>query len=200
MLIKICCMALAAVVSAAYGDPLEVHTTQETYTYGEYLNIIIQVEEISEPVAILTIQDMEGKPSAPIQVPLQGLNTTFPATFPFDLEYPAGQYRIQAEYSGYTAETVFELVETDGIVIPNLIRQVAIYWISGQVSGEVYTDILAELSDQGILTIPDTQLQGTIPAWVMIPTVLWLQDLIDNSTYVNLIQYLVDQGIIIVGA
>ena len=195
------CLAMAMValfaLPTAYAESLVVESGQETYTYGDYLEIIIQVDHVSEPFANLWIYDSEGKPSSAIPVSLSGPTTTFSAQFPFDRTvFSPGQYRIMVEYSGFEAGVLFDLVDTDAVVVPNWIRQVAFYWINEDVSGDVYLDALESLQESGTLSIPGSGSVDYVPQWVMLPTWWWIQGLVDDEQYVILIQYLADSGML----
>lgn len=184
---------------AAFAEPLVVEVGQSTYHYGEKLTVVITVESLADSFALLQIRDSQGTSSSPLQIPLTQLQTALPSQFPFDREtYPAGEYFVDVAYSGFEATASFVLVDTGNIVVPNWIKQVAFYWVSGEISGANYADTLLYLVEQGMITVPEVDGgEPDIPPWVAHATVWWLRDEITDEAYILLLQYLLDNMVMI---
>lgn len=187
-------LALAAYPAAA--EPLVVEVDRDVYHYGDTLSIVIIVEDITEPFATMYIRDSDGKTSSPINVPLNQPYTQLPPAAPFDRTvYSEGTYTVDVEYAGLKATTSFDLVDVGTLVIPNWIKEVAFLWVSGEISGANYVDVLGSLVDEGLL-VPGDDAEPSLPAWLADPTVWWLGGLITDEAYVTMLQYLVDRGIV----
>lgn len=191
-------MALVMAVPVAFAEPLAVAVGQDVYHYGDYLNILITVEDLTEPVALVYIRDSSGVASSPIPVTLTQLSTELPSPLPFDREtYPEGEYFVDVRYAGFEATTRFELVDAGNVVVPNWIKQVGFLWANGEISDWAYLDALSRLVEQGVITVPgDGGEEPYLPPWVVYATVWWLQGQISDGSYVGMIQYLVDIGMI----
>lgn len=183
---------------AAFAEPLVVEVDQPTYHYGDKLTVVITVESLTEPFALLQIRDSQGTSSSPLQIPMTQLQTALPSPFPFDREtYPAGEYFVDVAYSGFEATASFILVDTGNIVVPNWVKQVAFYWVSGEISGASYADALLYLVEQGMITVPEGGGgEPSIPPWVAYATAWWLQDEITDEAYLLLLQYLLDRMVV----
>ena len=96
-----------------------IYTDKDTYSFGEYLSITIDVSEVTGDHAVLVIRDEFGKGSTPIEIPITGLKTIMPSPYPFDpIIYVEGKYYVDVEYSGSTGSTEFNLIDSGNIVIP----------------------------------------------------------------------------------
>ena len=177
-------------------EPLVVEVDRDVYHYGDTLSIAIIVEEITEPFATMYIRDSDGKTSSPINVPLHQPYTQLPPAAPFDRTvYSEGTYTVDVEYAGLAATTSFDLVDVGTLVIPNWIKEVAFLWVSGEISGANYVDVLGSLVAEGLL-VPGDDAEPSLPAWLVAPTAWWLGGLITDEAYVTMLQYLVDRGIV----
>lgn len=186
-------LVLAAYPAAA--ESLVVETDQSVYNYGDTLTILITVEAITEPFATMHIKDATGKASSPIHVPLDQLVTQLPAPAPFDRTvYPAGVYVVDVTYDGMTAATTFELVDVGTLVVSNWIKQVAYFWVVGEISGIDYLTVLGSLVDEGLVS--GNGGEPFIPDWLAVPTAWWLEDLISDEEYVTILQYAVNVGVV----
>ena len=187
-------LALAAYPAAA--ESLVVETDQSVYNYGDTLAILITVEDITEPFATMHIRDAAGKTSSPIHVPLEQLETWLPAPAPFDRTvYPEGVYVVDVAYDGLTATTTFELIDVGTLVVSNWIKQVAYFWVVGEISGIDYLEVLGSLVDEGLLASGNGG-EPSIPDWLAVPTAWWLEGLISDEAYVVMLQYVVDQDVV----
>lgn len=192
--VSLAVVSLAAVPAAS--AQMSVSTDKDTYQYGDRLTIVITVQDITEDLAFVYIQDANGTTSSPIPVPISLHQTTLPSPFPFDrITYPDGVYRIDVLYGELEAFTEFELIETGAVVVPIWIRQIASHWLAGDISAEQYADALMGLDDQGIFKIPTGTDAIYVPAWAKDPTAWWLQDIIDDTAYVLMLQYVIDNDI-----
>lgn len=191
LIMSLAVISMAAIPAAS--AQLSVYTDQDTYQYGDRLTIVITVQDITEDLAFVYIQDANGTVSSPIPVPINLHQTILPSPFPFDrITYPDGVYRINVLYGELEASTEFDLIETGVIVVPNWIRQMASHWLAGDIATEQYADTLM---DQAIFEIPVHTDTIYIPVWAKDPTAWWLQDLVDDTTYVLMLQYIIDNDI-----
>ena len=195
-MLKVAILVLALAAYPAAAEPLVVEVDKDVYHYGDTLSIVIIVEEITEPFATMYIRDSDGKTSSPINVPLNQPYTQLPPAAPFDRTvYSEGTYTVDVEYSGLTATTSFDLVDVGTLVIPNWIKEVAFLWVSGEISGANYVDVLGSLVAEGLL-VPGGGAESSLPVWLVAPTAWWLGGLITDEAYVTMLQYLVDRGIV----
>ena len=105
---------------------------QTTYSYCEKLFYIIEVSEITGDPAIIHISDESGKGSSAIPIQITELQNPIPSLIPFEAEiFPLGKYFIDVQYSGATTTAEFELIESDSICIPELIKPIMANWLSG---------------------------------------------------------------------
>ena len=193
--LKVAVLLLALAAYPAAAEPLSVETDQSVYHYGDTLTILITVEDITEPFATLHIKDADGKASSPIHVPLEQLVTLLPAPAPFDRTvYPEGVYAVDVTYDGMTATTTFELVDAGTLVVSNWIKQVAYFWVVGEISGTDYLKVLGSLVDEGLVS--GTGGDPSMPDWLAVPTAWWLEGLISDESYVAMLQYVVDAGVV----
>lgn len=195
-MLKAAVLVLALAAYPAAAEPLVVEVDRTVYHYGDTLAISIIVEEITEPFATMYIRDSDGNTSSPINVPLNQLYTRLPPAAPFDRTvYSEGTYTVDVEYAGLTATASFDLVDVGTLVVPNWIKEVAFLWVSGEISGANYVDVLGSLVDEGLL-VPSGGTEPSLPDWLAAPTAWWLGGLITDEAYVIMLQYLVDRGIV----
>ena len=195
-MLKAAILVLALAAYPAAAEPLVVDVDKDVYHYGDTLSIVIIVEEITDPFATMYIRDSDGRTSSPINVPLNQPYTQLPPAAPFDRTvYSEGTYTVDVEYAGLTATASFDLVDVGTLVIPNWIKEVAFLWVSGEISGANYVDVLGSLVAEGLL-VPSGDAEPSLPVWLVTPTAWWLGGLITDEAYVTMLQYLVDYGIV----
>ncbi len=183
---------------------VSIQMEQTVYSYGEKLFYTIEVSEVTGEIATIYIIDEQGKESSGIPIPISELKTPVPSLYPFEEEvFPVGKYLIRVEYSGSSDSIEFELIDAGNIVIPFWIKQVAYFWISGQISDATFADAIEFLIQNEIIVVPETQTESTaenvqIPTWVKNNTVWWLEEKISDTDFALGIQYLIKVGIIVV--
>ncbi len=98
-------------------------------------------------------------------------------------------------------ESIPDLLSNDSIVIPDWIKNNAMWWSEGKIGDSDFTKGLQYLIEQDIIKIPATE-KGTeaqkIPDWIKNNAKWWSEGKIGNSDFVKGIQYLIQNGIIAV--
>lgn len=188
----------------------QVHAEQEvsiimektTYQYCEKLFYTIKVSEITGNSAIVHIRDETGKGSSAIPIAINELENPIPALFPFDKEqFSLGKYFIDVEYAGskYTAE--FNLVDSDNICIPEVIKQFLIEWLNGKMPDGYLIDAFQKYIDPKLIEIPfeindENILEIDIPDWVKNVAYWWVQGMVSDNDFAQMTNYLIDEKII----
>jgi len=179
-----------------------VYTDKDTYSFGEYLSITIDVSEVTGDHAVLVIRDEFGKGSTPIEIPITGLKTIMPSPYPFDpIIYVEGKYYVDVEYSGSTGSTEFNLIDSGNIVIPFWIKDLARYWLDVTISDNDFAKAIEFLIKEGIIVVPETQSQNDgirIPDWIKTNTKWWVEGKISDDDYALGLEYLIKIGVIVV--
>ena len=114
------------VILPSFGQALatpsiSIETSQNVYAYGDHLNIIINVSEITGDDAYIYIINTEERKSLLLQRPIYQKYTEFPSPFPIDSGSPVwliGAYGLEFEYSGAKSSTQFILEDTGQIGLP----------------------------------------------------------------------------------
>ncbi|MDF2428361.1 MAG: hypothetical protein OPY07_03835 [Nitrosopumilus sp.] len=188
----------------------QVHAEQEvsiimektTYQYCEKLFYVIEVSEITGDPAIVHIRDETGKGSSAIPIAIKELQNPVPSLIPFEAEiFPLGKYFLDVEYSGseYTAE--FDLVGSDNICIPEVIRQFLIEWLNEKMPDGYLIDAFQRYVDPKLIEIPfeindKNILEIDIPDWVKNVAYWWVLGMISDKDFAQMTNYLVDEKII----
>ena len=109
---------------------VSINIEKSTYQYCEKLSYIIEVSEVTGDPAIIHIRDEAGKGSSAIPIPIGGLQNLIPAAFPFEKEqFAPGKYFIDVEYDGISTTAEFEIIDSDNICIPGIVKQFIVGWI-----------------------------------------------------------------------
>ena len=185
---------------------ISIETSQNVYAYGDHLNIIINVSEVTGDDARIYIINTEERKSLLLQQPISQKYTEFPSPFPIESGSPtwlAGTYGLEFEYSGAKSSTYFTLEDTGKIGLPFWIKDVAKMWITDQISAEEFSVAIEYMINAGIIKIPYTATDDnvsttTIPPWVKYNAGWWAVGAIDDTTFTLALQYLVKTGIITV--
>jgi len=185
---------------------ISIETSQDVYTYGDHLNIIINVSEVTGDDVRIYIINTEERKSLLLQQPIYQKYTEFPSPFPIESGSPAwlaGTYGLEFEYSGAKSSTHFTLEDTGKIGLPFWIKDVAKMWITDQISAEEFSVAIEYMINAGIIKIPYTATDDnvsttTIPPWVKYNAGWWAVGAIDDTTFTLALQYLVKTGIITV--
>ena len=81
---------------------ISIETSQDVYAYGDHLNIIINVSEITGDDVRIYIINTEERKSLLLQQPISQKYTEFPSPFPIESGSPVwllGTYELEFKYS-----------------------------------------------------------------------------------------------------
>jgi len=199
------------VISPSFGQVLaipsiSIETSQNVYVYGDHLNIIIKVSEITGDDAYIYIINTEERKSLLLQTPISQEYTEFPSPFPIESGSPVwltGTYELEFEYSGVKSSTQFTLEDGGKIGLPFWIKDLAKMWVTDQISGKDFSVAIEYMINTEIIKIPYTQTDDdisttTIPEWIKYNAGWWAVGAIDDTEFTLALQYLVKTGIITV--
>jgi len=188
---------------AVYAEPsVNIIMEKTTYSYCEKLFYIIQVSEITGDNAIIHIRDEAGKGSSAIPIPITNLQNPVPSLIAFEAEiFPLGKYFIDVEYSGAKITSEFNLIDSDNICIPGLIKQFLIEWLNDKMTDGYLMDAFQKYVDTKLIDIPfeinDENIREIdIPDWVKNVGYWWVQGVISDKDFAQVISYLIDENII----
>jgi len=193
-------------IDLAFAVPsISIETSQSVYEYGDHLNIIIKVSEITGGDAYIYIINTEERKSLLRQLPISQEYTEIPAPFPIESGSPAwlvGTYGLEFEYSGAKSSTQFILEDTGKVGLPPWIKDLAKWWVTDKITGEHFSVAIEYMINSEIIKIPYTESDDvsatTIPEWVKNNAGWWAVGAIDDTTFTLALQYLVKTGIITV--
>jgi len=173
-----------------------------TYSYCEKLFYVIEVSEITGDPAIIHIRDETGKGSSAIPISITNLQNPVPSLIAFEKEiFPLGKYFIDVEYSGVKFTAEFNLIDTNKLCIPGVIKPFLIEWLNDKISDgyligafQKYVDVKLidvsfEINDENILEID-------IPNWVKNIGYWWIEGMISDEDFAQVVNYLIDKKII----
>jgi hypothetical protein len=199
-------LMLAGIISLVIGiqysfatPSLEISTSKHVYEYGDLLSINFQVSEITSHSITIHITDNSNKTSAPINLPIDKLNSTITSPFPFyKTTFSPGTYRIDAVYSNATASTSFDLIDSGKIAIPAEFKSLVKTLQLGSPTDKSYAGIIRELINDGIINVPSYSQtdQIHIPQWFKRNVQWWSEDSISDNDFGMSIEYLIQKGII----
>jgi len=194
-----------ALLPSVYAIPtVEIVMENTTFRYCEKLFYTIKVSEVTGDPAIIHIRDQAGKSSSAVQIPISNQTNPIPSMIPFEAEiFPLGKYFIDVEYANAKDSVEFDLVDSENICIPILMKQVALSWIDDKMSDGFFIDAINKFVDKDIISIPDKinekNLENIhIPKWVKTTIGWWLEDKISDNEVSQVIQYLINKEIIII--
>jgi hypothetical protein len=173
-----------------------------SYSYCDRLFYTIEVSEITGKPAIIHIRDESGKGSSAIPIEIASLSTPVPSPFTFDKEvFQLGKYFVDVEYAGAKVTAEFNVVDSDNICIPEVIRQFVIEWLNGKMPDGYLVDAFQKYVDVKLIDIPfeisnDNILEINIPDWVKNPAYWWILGAISDNDLSQMINYLIDEEII----
>ena len=199
-------LAIFSSIGHALAVPsISIETNQDVYAYGDHLNIIINVSEITGDDAYIYIINTEERKSLLLQNPISQKYTEFPSPFPIESGSPAwltGTYGLEFEYSGAKSSTQFMLEDTGKIGLPFWIKDIAKMWVTDQISGKEFSVAIEYMINTEIIKIPYTEADNasatTIPEWIKYNAGWWAVGAIDDTEFTLALQYLVKTGIITV--
>ena len=184
---------------------ISIETSQNVYAYGDHLNIMINVSEITGDDAYIYIINTEEKKSLLLQHPISQEYTEFPSPFPIESGSPvwlAGTYGLEFQYSGAKSSTQFTLEDTGKVGLPFWIKDLAKMWVTDRISGKDFSVAIEYMINAEIIKIPYTEADDTsttaIPEWVKYNAGWWAVGAIDDTEFTLALQYLVKAGIITV--
>lgn len=203
ILTSILALSLALFLPDIHAEPSVVITMEKTtYSYCEKLFYTIQVSEITGNPAIIHIRDETGKGSSAIPIPITDLQTPVPSLIAFEKEiFPLGKYFIDVEYSGSQVTAEFNLIDSNSICIPELIKPIMANWLSGNISDGFLIDAFEKYIDKKLINIPieineDNVYDVSIPDWARSIGYWWIEGMISDEDLGNAINYLIDKKII----
>ncbi len=188
---------------AVHAEPsVNIIMEKTTYSYCEKLFYIIEVSEITGDNAIIHIRDEAGKGSSAIPIPITNLQNPVPSLIAFEAEiFPLGKYFIDVQYSGAKITSEFNLIDSDNICIPGLIKQFLIEWLNDKMTDGYLMDAFQKYVDTKLIDIPfeinDENIREIdIPDWVKNVGYMWVQGVISDEDFAQVISYLTDENII----
>ena len=201
------------VILPSFGQALatpsiSIETSQNVYAYGDHLNIIINVSEITGDDAYIYIINTDERKSLLLQSPISQEHTEFPSPFPIESGSPVwhiGTYGLEFEYSGAKSSTQFTLEDTGKIGLPPWIKDLAKMWVTGQISAKDFSVAIEYMINVEIIKIPYTEVDGKvstpkIPEWVKNNAGWWAVGVINDTEFTLALQYLVKTGIITINS
>ena len=185
---------------------ISIETSQNVYAYGDHLNVIINVSEITGDDAYIYIINTEERKSLLLQSPISQKYTEFPSPFPIESGSPVwltGAYGLEFEYSGAKSSTQFTLEDTGKIGLPFWIKDLAKMWVTDQISANDFSVAIEYMINAEIMKIPYTEADDsisatTIPEWVKNNAGWWAVGAISDTEFTLALQYLIKTGIITV--
>jgi hypothetical protein len=176
---------------------------KSTYQYCEKLSYIIEVSEVTGNPAIIHIRDEAGKGSSAIPIPIGGSQNLVPAAFPFEKEqFAPGKYFIDVEYDGISTTAEFEIIDSDNICIPGIVKQFIVGWINGELRDGYFVDALQKNVNPKLIDVPfevnaENILEINMPSWVKDNVgVWWVNDMISDKDFAQVFNYLFEKKII----
>ena len=173
-----------------------------TYSYCEKLFYTIEVSEVTGNPAIIHISDESGKGSSAIPIEITELQNLIPSLIPFEAEiFPLGKYFIDVQYSGAETTAEFELIESDSICIPELIKPIMANWLSGNISDGFLLDAFQKYVDSKLIDIPfeineNNVYDVEVPEWIKNIGYWWLERTISDDSFSNAMNNLLERNII----
>ena len=200
-------LAILPNIGQVIAEPtISIETSQNVYAYGDHLNIIINVSEITGDDARIYIINTEERKSLLLQQPISQEYTEFPSPFHIESGSPVwltGTYGLEFEYSGAKSSTQFTLEDSGQIGLPFWIKDVAKMWVTDQIAAKEFSVAIEYMINNEIIKIPYTDTDSsisttTIPEWVKNNAGWWAVGAIDDTEFTLALQYLVKTGIITV--
>ena len=202
ILILILATSFASLPSGNAEQPVSIIMEKTTYSYCERLFYTIEVSEITGEPAIIHIRDESGKGSSAIPIEIANLKTPVPSPFAFEKEiFQLGKYFVDVEYADSKVTKEFNVIDSDNICIPEVIRQFVIEWLNNKMPDGYMVDAFQKYVDVSLIDIPfeindDNILEIDVPDWVKNTAYWWIQGAISDSDFSQMISYLIDENII----
>jgi len=196
-------VSFAVFLPDVHAEPsVTIIMEKTTYSYCEKLFYIIEVSEITGESAIIHIRDETGKGSSAIPIPITNLQNPVPSLIAFEEEiFPLGKYFIDVEYSGAEITAEFNLIDSNVVCIPGVIKPIFTNWLTGNISDGFLMDAFQKYVDKEIIDIPfeineDNVYEIDIPDWVKNVGYWWVQGIISDGDIAQVVNYLIDKKII----
>ena len=196
-------LSLAVFLPDIHAEPsVTIIMEKTTYSYCEKLFYIIEVSEITGEPAIIHIRDEAGKGSSAIPIPITNLQNPVPALVAFDKErFSLGRYFIDVEYANVGATVEFNLIDSNKVCLPEIIKQIIPDWLTGSTPDGVLIDALQKYVNKEIIDIPfeingDNIFEIDMPDWVKNIGYWWISEAISDEDFAQVISYLIDENII----
>ena len=203
MLFTILATSFMIFLPTVYAEPtINIIMDKTTYKYCERLFYIIEVSEISGDPAIIHIRDETGKGSSAIPIEISKLQNPIPSIIAFEKDtFPLGKYFVDVEYSGSEFTAEFNLIDSDNICIPAVIKQFVIEWLNDKMSDGYLMDAFQKYVDVKLIDVPfeindESILKIDIPDWVKNIGYWWIQGIVSDNDFAQMLNYLMDERII----
>jgi len=188
---------------AVYAEPsVNIIMEKTTYSYCEKLFYIIEVSEITGDYAIIHIRDEAGKGSSAIPIQITNLQNPVPSIIAFEAEiFPLGKYFIDVEYSGAEFTSEFNLIDSNIVCMPEVIKPILTNWLTGNISDGFLMDAFQKYVDKEIINIPfeineNNVYEIDIPDWVKNVGYWWIEGVISDEDFAQVVNYLIDKKVI----
>jgi hypothetical protein len=187
---------------ASAESPVSIIMEKTTYSYCERLFYTIEVSEVTGKPAIIHIRDESGKGSSAIPVEIARLSNPVPSLFAFEKEvFQLGKYFVDVEYEGSKVTAEFNVIDSDNICIPEVIRQFVMEWLNDKIPDGYMVDAFQKYVDVSLIDIPfeindENILEIDIPNWVKNTAYWWIQGVISDNDFSQMINYMIDENII----
>ncbi len=194
--------SFASLPAVSAESPVSITMEKTTYSYCERLFYTIEVSEITGEPAIIHIRDESGKGSSAIPIEISSLKNPIPSPFAFEKEvFQLGKYFVDVEYAGSKVTAEFNVVDSDNICIPEVIRQFVIEWLNDKIPDGYLVDAFQKYAEVILIDIPfeinDENIREVyIPDWVKSSAYWWIQGIISDNDFSQMINYLIDENII----
>ena len=195
--------SFTAIVPPVFSEPtVSIIMEKTSYTYCEKLFYTIEVSEITGDPAIIHIRDETGKGSSAIPIAITNLQNPVPSLAAFQKEiFPVGKYFIDIQYSGSEATVEFDLIDSDKICIPELIKPIMSNWLSGNISDGFLIDAIQKYVDERLISVPfeineENVYDINVPNWVKNIGQWWIQGIISDEEFAQCVDYLLENNTI----
>jgi len=208
MMLRIVILGLILVTSFSsfptiFAEPsVSITMEKSTYRYCERLFYTIGVSEVTGDAAIIHIRDESGKGSSAIPIEIANLQNPVPSLLAFEKEvFPLGKYFLDVEYSGSKFTAEFDLVDSDNICIPEVIKQFLIEWLNDKLPDGYLIDAFQKYVDVKLINVPfeineENISEIDIPDWMKNIAYWWIQGFISDNDFAQTVNYLIEKNII----
>ena len=203
MLSLLVILAILPSIGNALAIPsISIETSQNTYEYGDFLSITVNVSEVTGNNATVHVIDPTERKVMLLDRLIDEKITTFPSQHPFDSAiWKPGTYTLELEYSNQISSTQFSIDDSGKVVLPAWIRDIAKLWVTEQISAQEFSVAIEYMINAEIIKIPytetDSDISATkIPEWVKNNAGWWAVGAINDTEFTLALQYLVKTGII----